>query len=149
MGAVVAFDNLDDSWLYRRGHFGILLYYAVFRNADRDKLPTLFPVVEREISDFLHDFEPQNYPDPGGSIGYISFTDFPVDEQRELFEAMQRGVEEIRTAPQGTEVGFYARSKDQFVALGGELIDLMARSLAESERAEDTSIVRKRQFKST
>jgi hypothetical protein len=133
MGSIIAFDNLDDSWLYRRGHFGILLYYAVFRHADRSRLPTLFPDVEREISDYLHDFEPQNYPDPGGSLGYISFTDYPLEERRELFEAMRRGVDEIRNTPPGKEIGFRARAKDQFVELGEELIDMMAKSLAKSD----------------
>lgn len=95
--------------------------------------------MKREISDYLHVFEPQNCPDPGGSLGCISFADFPPDEQREVFEAMQRGVDEIRSTPQGTEIGFYARSKNRFDTLGEELIDLMARSPANSELADDTA----------
>ena len=138
MGNVIAFENTDDSWLYTRGMFEVLLYEAVFRHADRNKLSKMFPVVEHEISDFLPHVEPENYPGPGGSLGYLSFTDFPREEREELLRAMKLGVEAIRSAEPSTGNYWYIRRTESFVRTGEELIEMMERSLEAPDAAVET-----------
>lgn len=132
MGAVVSFENIDDGWVYRAVFFEVLLDHAVIRNSSRDKLPMLYPDVEREISQHLHEVDPVNYPDEGGSLGLIVFTDYPIEERREFLAAMKRGVEEIRNMPRDGDFDWNFDSKHKFVLLGEELIDLMERSLETS-----------------
>ena len=133
MGAVVSFENIDDGWVYRAVFFEVLLDHAVIRNSSGDKLPTLYPDVEREISQHLHEVDPVNYPDEGGSLGLIVFTDYPIEERREFLAAMKRGVEEIRDMPRDGDFDWNFDSKHKFVMLGEELIGLMERSLETSE----------------
>lgn len=137
MTALIAFENIDDRWSYRHGMFEILLYEAVFRHADRSKLTKIFPDVEREISEFLPDVEPENYPDPGGSIGYLSFTDYPREEREELLRGMKLGVDAIRKAEPGKGDYWYLRRTESFVEFGEELIEMMERSLAAPDVKKD------------
>lgn len=140
MGAVVSFENIDDAWVYRLAFFEVLLEHAVIRNSSREKLPSLYADVEREISQHLHEVDPATYPDEGGSIGFIGFTDYPLDERREFLTAMKKGVEEIRTMARDGNYAWNFESKQKFVSLGEELIALMERSLAAGDPNPTRSI---------
>lgn len=129
MGASVSFTSLEDAWLYRRAFFEVILYHSVISNSSREKLPTLYPDVEREIDEHLHDVDPIAYPEPIGSLGLIVFDRYPLEERREFLRATKLGVEEIRTMPEDGDFNWTFESKHIFVTLGEELIELMEASL--------------------
>lgn len=133
MGALICFDNLDDAWRYRAGVFDLMLYHSVIRHSSRDKLPNLFPDVEREISNYLSWVVPELYPVGKGSLGLIVFDRYPLDERREFLNAVRKGVDEIGAVTTEDEFGWDLADRDIYVGIGEELIDLMERSLAKSE----------------
>ena len=133
MTALISFDDTKAIWSYKVGYFEVLLYHSVIQNSSREALPNLYPDVEREIAVILHEMKPEVYPEPVGSLGFLEFTDYPLEEQKEFLAAMKLGVEEIRAMPRNGRYAWRFEAKDTFVELGQELIKLMEESLAASQ----------------
>lgn len=133
MGAIISFDNIDKFWGHRPAFFEVLLYHSVIRHSSRNKLPTAYEDVEREISFHLNTIDPETYPEISGGMFLLEFDAYPLVEQKELLAAMKQGVQEIREAPRAGMFHWRFEAKDQIVDLGKELIGLMEQSLAASE----------------
>lgn len=111
----------------------MLLHHSVIHHASAEKLPTLYGDVEREISFYLNQLDPEAHPEVVGGMYILKFDDYPRPEQEAFLSAMKTGVQEIRETPRKGVFTWNFEAKASFVERGEELIELMRKSPAAGE----------------
>jgi hypothetical protein len=131
MTASVAFDRIFDGFEPSRGAFYIIFGGLFELYIDKRKTPGICKDIRPMIGPYLKLCWPSRYiREEAGALEYFCFSDYPVDEQKELLRATERYLADFSAGRLDPKLRYLPERKSHLIASLANFVELMKRELA-------------------
>ena len=131
MTALVDFDRISAGWEPSRGEFDVIFggLYEIY--LDQRKAPRFCKDIRPMVGPYLKWCWPSRYiGEEIGALEYFSFSDYPLEEQKELLRATEKYLNDFSANRVDPNLRWVKERKARFVDNFVQFLDLMKRELA-------------------